>query len=399
MADVVVIGAGPAGSIASRLLADFGFQVTLYEKERLPRHKHCAGYVSPKSVRILDSIGIDCRDSFDQTVRGMKIRCGKEDIEFDYTWPEDELPGNVYREHFDQLLVESASASGAKIIDSTRVIGTIVPETQGGKCEVITENRKEECEIILGADGASSVVRRDLGIAYPKSRLAVSIETEVPVSGDVFDATEGKNFYDFGLFKSGYGWAFPKRRRGTVNVGVVVSVENAKTLGRPLVSFWREFLEGLDLYEGQDVHPHGSILPYQGTVDKLGCNRALLLGDAAGFVEPLGGEGIPYAIESGINAARAVKTNLEGEGPLLTAYGDSMKDVLEEINVYGIRMHESFYVKKNRMEAFLRMTRKNREMSDLMVEMMSRRMSYKQAMESLSPWRFFLAYIRTSLGI
>jgi geranylgeranyl reductase family protein len=399
MTDVAVIGAGPAGSVAAKLLADFGFQVSLYEKEKLPRHKHCAGYVSPKSVRILDSIGIDCRESFEQVVRGMRIRCGREDIEFDYAWSENELPGNVCREHFDHLLAKRASASGTTIIDSTRVTGVAVPESQGGKCQVVTEKGTEGCEIILGADGATSVVRRDLGITYPKRKLAVTLEAEVPVGAKVFDSYAGKNYYDFGFLRSGYGWAFPKRRRGTVNVGVVVSVEDAKAMGKPVLSVWREFLHDLDLYEGQDVHPHGNILPYQGTTDTLGCDRALLLGDAAGFVEPLGGEGIPYAIESGINAANAVKSCLENGGSLLKTYRDSMKDVLDEINVYGMKIHESFFVKKKRMETVFKMAKKNKEMSDLMNSMMSRKMSYKQAMESLSPWKIILPYLRTILSI
>ena len=115
--------------VAAKQLAESGFQVTLYEREKLPRHKHCAGYVSPKSIRVLDSIGIDCRGTFDQTIRGMRIVCDGEDVEFNYTWAEDELPGNVCREHFDQLLVEHASASGVEIIDSTRVLGVSIPPT------------------------------------------------------------------------------------------------------------------------------------------------------------------------------------------------------------------------------------------------------------------------------
>jgi len=393
MADVIVIGAGPAGSVAAKQLAESGFQVTLYEREKLPRHKHCAGYVSPKSIRILDSVGIDCRGTFDQTIRGMRIVCGGEDVEFDYTWAEDELPGNVCRERFDQLLVEHASASGAKIIDSTRVLGVAIPDGRGA-CVVTTKEGSIECRIVLGADGAGSVVRRDLGVAYPRSKVATTLEAEVPVRRETLDAFNGKNYYDFGLLRSGYGWAFPKSKVGTVNVGVVISVEDVVKMGKPVIGIFWDFLQSLDLYEGQEVHPHGNILPYQGTVDILGRDGVLLLGDAAGFVEPLGGEGIPYAIESGINAARAVKEHLEGGKPLLSSYEGLMKDALDEINVYGARIHDNFYVKKNRMEAYFKIVKKNREMA----EMMSRRMSYKEAMESLSPWRFFLAYIRTILG-
>ena len=251
----------------------------------------------------------------------------------------------------------------------------------------------------MGADGAGSVVRRDLGIMYPKSKVAATLEAEAPVGRDVLDSFNRKNYYDFGLFRSGYGWAFPKSRAGTVNVGVVVSVEDVVRMGRPMTGMFWDFLRGLDLYKDQAVQPHGSILPYQGTVDTLGREGVLLLGDAAGFVEPLGGEGIPYAIESGINAARAVKEHLEDGKPLLDSYEELMKDLLEEINVYGIRIHDNFYVKKNMMKAYFKIVKNNREMSNMMADMMSRRMSYKEAMESLSPWRFFLAYIRTTLGL
>lgn len=395
MADLVVVGAGPAGSVAAKLLCEDGFSVTLYEKEKLPRHKHCAGYVSPKSVRILDSIGIDCRSVFDQIVRGMRIKCGREDIEFDYTWSEDELPGNVYRKRFDHILVNYALERGANILDSTRVDKVVVSEDQEEKCMIFTKKRREECEVILGADGVNSIVRRDLGIVYPYTKLAVTVEAEVPVTENVLNSFDGKNYYDFGYFRSGYGWAFPKGGRGTINAGVVVASEEARKMEKPMQEVWREFLQTLEWYVGQDVHPHESILPYKGTTDRLGRDRVLLLGDAAGFVEPVGGEGIPYAIESGINAAKAVKNYLEGGEPMLTSYRELMKDVLDEINIYGIKIHESFFVKKKRMETFYKMTRKNKEMSDIMVQMMSRRMSYKEAMESLSPWKYMLAYIRT----
>lgn len=395
MADLVVVGAGPAGSVAAKLLCEDGFSVTLYEKEKLPRHKHCAGYVSPKSVRILDSIGIDCRSVFDQIVRGMRIKCGREDIEFDYTWSEDELPGNVYRERFDHILLNYALERGANILDSTRVDKVVVSEDQEEKCMIFTKKGREECEVILGADGVNSIVRRDLGIVYPYTKLAVTVEAEIPVTENVLNSFDGKNYYDFGYFRSGYGWAFPKGGRGTINTGVVVASEEARKMEKPMQEVWREFLQTLEWYVGQDVHPHESILPYKGTTDRLGRDRVLLLGDAAGFVEPVGGEGIPYAIESGINAAKAVKNYFEGGESMLISYRELMKDVLDEINIYGTKIHESFFVKKKRMETFYKMTRKNKEMSDIMIQMMSRRMSYKEAMESLSPWKYMLAYIRT----
>ena len=327
-------------------------------------------------------------------MNGLRIKSGDEVLDFKFDGSENNLPGNVYREEFDFFLTQEAAESGSKIIDSTRVIKIVIPEKEEKKCCVVTEKGREECEIILGADGANSIVRRALGISYPRSRLAVAIEAEVPGDEEVFEFYDDKNFYDLGYVQRGYAWAFPKREGETINVGLIVLAEEAKKMNKPLLTVWKEFLTSLEWAKNRSVHPHGTMLPYQGTVDRLGHEKTLLLGDAAGFVEPVGGEGIPYAIDSSLNAAEAVKLYFEGRAPLLDAYNDLMKDTLDEINIYGMKMHNNFFV-KNRIKTFLKMTRKNKDMFNVMRKMMSRSISYKQALESFSLPKFILAYIKT----
>ena len=135
-------------------------------------------------------------------------------------------------------------------------------------------------------------------------------------------------------------------------------------------------------------------MPFKGTVNRLGYKNSLLLGDAAGLVEPVGAEGIPYAIESGLNAAEAVKLHLEKKLPLLDIYNDLMKEVLDEINVYGVKMHNQMYDKK-RMKTLIKLIIKNEELRDAIVKKYAGLASYKQIMKKLSIPKLILAYIRS----
>lgn len=394
MADVIIVGAGPAGSIAAKRLSDFGFSVSLYEKEKLPRHKHCAGYISCKAIRALDSIGVNCRDILRQRVRGWTFQSGDEILGLELEGSEDNLPGNVYREEFDYFLTQLAAQSGTRVIDSTKVIKILIPEDKEEKCSVITQKGREECEIILGADGVRSIVRKYLGIPYPKTKWAVAMEAEVPVDERAIDSYSEKNFMSFNYVQVGYAWVFPKRKGKTVNVGLGVLAEEAKRMKKGLLDVWKTLLQNQEWYTNQSVSRHVEMMPYIGTVDRLGCERVLLLGDAAGLVDPVGGEGVPYAIKSGIDAAEATRLQLEGKAPLLHAYDDLMEDMLDEINVYAMKLHNYFFV-KNRIKTVLRLTKKNEDLRNLILEMSRGLISYEQTVGKFSLIKWILAYLRS----
>jgi len=229
--DVVIIGGGPAGSVAAKKLSDDGFTVTLFEKDKIPRHKHCAGFISQKTIRLLESTNIDIRDTLSE-LKGLHIRCGNVTLELKL----GSLAGNVIREEFDSHLIRHARDSGAKIIDASRVVD--ISRSEDGKYVVQSENAAAECDVIIGADGVNSFVRRHLGIQYDLDKLGVTVEAEIPVGAGALSDFRDMNHYDIGYVPNGYGWVFPKTKRGTVNAGVT-----HKNLINPSPIYFRNTLE------------------------------------------------------------------------------------------------------------------------------------------------------------
>jgi len=388
MVDVVIIGSGPAGSIAAKKICDEGHSVTLYEKERIPRHKHCAGYVSPKSVKMLDMADIDCSEVINQSITGYKIKCMHE--YFDLR-PEksDIISGNVYREEFDTYLTDCARQSGANVVDSSRV--TSIEKTDDGTYSVVTPNGSEKCDIVIGADGVNSFTRRHLGIEYDKKKIGVSLETEISVDQEVFDYYDNMNFYDMGSFNCGYSWVFPKIKGGTVNVGVCVWAVEAKKMKSTLVDLLHSFLDSLDWYKDQEINPNGHLIPFMGTVKKLGEGNIILIGDAAGFVG-VGGEGIPYALESGLHAAESVKQYYNGGGQLLELYEDLSKDLVTDLNWFLPRINK-IMLSPRWLKPILRMADRDEEFRKDLMDFMTHSMSMKDAYNTFSVRKIVRAFL------
>lgn len=376
--DVSVIGSGPAGSIAAKLLCDEGFSVTVYEKDTIPRHKHCAGFVSARSIKILESIGIDCTSTIRQPISGYKVRCKDETYDF---IPKDKgvHGGNVHREEFDTFLVDQAKESGAIVKDGTRV--TEINDLERGHT-VITANGSEDCDFIVGADGVNSLTRKHLGIKYDKNKIGVALEAEVKVGRAIFDHYNGSNFYNMGSFDCGYSWVFPKIDGETVNVGTCVWVQETKKMQGTLMDMLSMFLDSLEWYDGQKIVPHGHLIPFMGTVNKLGKGNIILTGDAAGFVG-VAGEGIPYAIDSGIHAADAIIRHSNGEGTVQSLYEKNCRDMVNYLNWMMPWVNRVMF-SPGLLKHVLGMTKRNEGFKNNLIDLMAHAMSINDVMETVS---------------
>jgi len=298
--DVVVVGAGPAGSTAARALALGGARVCLVDKARFPRPKPCGGALSPRTLRHLPH-GVEdvVRSQIRRAV--FTFQSGKP-FEVVSATPMGYM---VCREEFDTWLKAGAEAAGVFVREGVAV--RTIEQTAAGMT-VRAGGDAMSATTVIGADGAHSLVAAQCLPARPPARY-VALEAEVSQDGHPLEDTV---LVDVGAFPGGYAWAFPKGNR--VNVGAMVE----RPRGRDLRAAFATFVSkqpALPAVPAGSQHAAAVAAPQAAPVP---CARpgVLLVGDAAQLADPFLGEGIYYAVRSGSLAARAV---LQGMGGAETA--------------------------------------------------------------------------------
>jgi geranylgeranyl reductase family protein len=318
--DTIVVGAGPAGSTAARLLAQRGARVLLLDRARFPRDKPCGGAVT---VRAANEAGIDLSPVIERTVTEVRVsfRLGRA---FQRSWPEP-LAYMTQRCRLDAYLAEQAAAAGADFRDglAVREVGST-----GEGVLVRAEGDSYRGRTLIGADGANGIVARALGLARPGREAGVVLEGNVPAGDGLMAVWEHAVALDLGGIPGGYGWLFPKGDH--LNVGVGGWRWVGPTLRRRLSALCRYL--GLD--ETKLWGLRGQHVPLRSPGARLWRGPALLAGDAAGLVDPFSGEGIYAAFLSGRLAAEAIARHLVGEAPDLGAYQSAVeRELMADIEV------------------------------------------------------------------
>ncbi len=303
--DVAVVGAGVAGSCAAFAAAKRGLSVVLLEKEVLPRYKLCGGAVTRKTMELLAGEGIKLPAKLFHEVRKVRVKIPGAVREMDIARGEILT---TYRDMLDFALTKEAERAGTEIMDATRVKG--VKRGRGGYL-IKTECGDVSAKFVIGCDGVSSVVRKYLfGWRFPPGEVGVAAEYEVPELS--LEAME----IHFGHASFSYTWAFPKAEGATIGVA-----ELASRLKESIVSRLESFASTLPYVDPSALPPaKAHLIPMGGIRRKVASPRALLAGDAAGFVDPLSGEGTYYAALSGIKAAQFVNEAFNGKEENLLAY-------------------------------------------------------------------------------
>ena len=319
-ADVIVVGAGPAGSTAAYHLANSGLDVLLLEKTSFPREKVCGDGLTPRAVKALTTMGIST-DEDDGWLRnkGLRIIGGGGRIELD--WPDlSEWPGFGTvrtRTDFDQILARQAVKAGARLRENVTVTGPMLDERTGRVTGVTARELKQpeksfSSRVVIAADGNSSRLSVSMGLHKRDDRpLGVAVRTYYtsPRHDDEYleawlDLWDGKSLLP------GYGWIFGMGD-GTSNVGLGL-LNTSEAFGQiDYKVLLRKWLAAMPAEWG--FTEDNRTEPVRGAALPMGFNRTphytrglLLAGDAGGMVNPFNGEGIAYAMESGELSARTI---------------------------------------------------------------------------------------------
>ncbi len=322
-ADVIVVGAGPAGSAVAFYLATVGLDVLLLEKTHFPREKVCGDGLTPRAVKALTGMGVPIAES-DGWVRnkGLRIIGGGGRIELD--WPElSSYPGYGLvrtRLDFDETLARHAQKAGARLLEGVNVTGPLLDDRTGRVTGVTAHQatngekaeRKFSGRVVIAADGNSSRLSVAMGLQKRDDRpLGVAVRTYYSGPRHDDDYLEAwLDLWDGDKLLPGYGWIFGMGD-GTSNVGLGL-LNTSDSFGHiDYRALLRRWLAGMppewELTEENRTQPvRGAALP-------MGFNRTphytrglLLAGDSGGMVNPFNGEGIAYALESGEMAARLI---------------------------------------------------------------------------------------------
>ncbi|MCI0855526.1 MAG: geranylgeranyl reductase family protein [Chloroflexi bacterium] len=318
--DTIVIGAGPAGSTAARLLARSGAKVLMLDRAGFPRDKPCGGGVTIQAARELD---IDLAPVVERTITKAQISIRLSGA-FYREWPEP-LSYMTQRSRLDAYLAEMACEAGADFRDAAPV-----REIEAHDSHVIVRSNGDtmRARTVIGADGANGVTAKALGFINKPRRAAVAFEADATIQNGSASRWEDAIALDMGTIPGGYGWLFPKGDH--VNIGVGGWKYAGPTL-RDELSALCAFLE-LDVAKLTNLR--GYNLPLRDAGAPIARGNSLLVGDAAGLVDPLSGEGIHAAFVSGRLASEAIQRYLSGDVDDLISYEKAVdRELMSEIEV------------------------------------------------------------------
>lgn len=345
---VIIIGAGPAGMAAAHSLINNNISCCVIDKQVFPRNKLCAGGITGKAMRLINTLNLGKDFNGKSTI----ISTGAS-LFLEYNHITDvKNEDNTYlvdRLEFDEYLVNTYKTKGGKIIEGLKVNYISTEQRR----IMLSDNQIIEYDYIIGADGAVGLTHSLIDKNFKTNGFCLQIDID---KKDMDYYNNNMSLY-YGIIPYGYGWVFPKESCLTIGLGANYSKD---------IDFKKEFEIFLDnigaKYDSKDFKgamiPFGEHLSYPINLKK----DLILVGDAAGFADPITGEGIYFAVLSGIKAANVItKAITNNNRELIEEYIDEIKPITNNIKK-GKWVKENLY--KSRKIAFTPL--KNEKIADVL---------------------------------
>lgn len=320
MWDVAIVGAGPAGSAAAlgALQADPSAKVLLLDRASFPRDKSCGDGIAPHAFDVLADVGVTGLVDDWAPLSQLAVHAGRSSVSRSMRRPAYVVPRSV----FDARLVDAAVSAGA-VLQRHRV------RTLRRQPDAVLLDNAVRAKVVVGADGAASVVRAALG-ARPAAQRALALRGYAPTPRQL----AGKQTIVFGAGRQpAYAWSFD-RGDGLSNVGYgeLLTARRPQPTRRSLLEQLERLLPGSAQGGGDWLGHH---LPLSSWRWRHPCGPVLLAGDAAGLVNPMTGEGIYYAVATGVAAGRAAVGGVRAGEP--DSSGESYRGTVRRLLARHLR--------------------------------------------------------------
>jgi len=366
--DVVVIGAGPAGSTAAKFLSEKGVKVLLIDKKKFPRDKPCGGAIP---VRVLKRFKyIEEKDLIESYTYGAYLHLSslEHNVEVQGNEP---LFAMVLRKKFDDGLVKLAIDSEATFLDGKTAADIKIFEDNAKV--MLDDGTAIESQIVIGADGVWSTIAKKSGLSQTSKNIGIGLFQEYPMSRVLIDRyfTEKRLAHLYTTFQGleGYGWVFPKKDHVNIGIG---EIRTRRGQSKGKVNLKAVYKSYIKILKENDIIPKslrigrvkGGAVPTR-PVEKTYADRVLLCGDAAGLINPVTCDGINYAMSSGQIAANVTAEALESSDTrekFLSKYETIWKnDFGKDIKLF-LRVQNQWGEKT---EKFLKLVSRDKKISEM----------------------------------
>lgn len=318
--DVVIIGAGPAGISAAHNLINNDISCCVIDKQKFPRDKLCAGGITSKTFDIIKSL--DLKDEFNgkNTVVSENVS-----LYLEYEYITDikckEKTYLVDRLEFDEYLVKEYEKKDGVILENTKV------KNIDTKNNLITldDNNKLKFKYVIGADGAVGITHSIVEKDFKVNGFCLQIDVN---KDECKYYSDNMSMY-YGVLPYGYGWIFPKQNH--ISVGFIGNYDKSIDY----TSEFNKFLSKLKINYKKSEYK-GAFIPF-GNYIKSPINKdgnLILVGDAAGFVDPITGEGIYFAVQSGIKASDIIIKSIQNKNSeYIKEYNKEILEITKNIRL------------------------------------------------------------------